>query len=83
MVCVWFVFVVVCVVLCCLLCVVCCVVVVVGCGSWCGVGRDTLKTLPCVPATGPDVLYMWTCSRYTRRRFVRTRGSVLNLHTEV
>ena len=29
---------------------------------------------PCVPATSPHVLYMWTCYRYTRRRFECTHG---------
>ena len=39
------------------------------------------KTSPCVPATGRHVFYMWACCRYTRGRFERTHGSVLNLHT--
>ena len=36
---------------------------------------------PCVPATGPHVLNMRACCRYTRRRPERTHGGVLNLHT--
>ena len=39
------------------------------------------KTFPCVPATCPHVLYMWAC--YTRERFERTHGDVLNVHTGV
>ena len=67
------------------------VVVVVGCGCGRGVvwavtrwkrSVCTFETSPCVPATGPHVLYMWTCSRYTRGRFELTHGSVLNLHTK-
>ena len=41
------------------------------------------KMSPCVPATCPHVLYMWACCRYTRERFERTHGDVLNAHTEV
>ena len=41
----------------------------------------TFKTFPCVLATCPHVLYMWACCRYTRERFERTHGDVMNTHT--
>ena len=41
----------------------------------------TVRTSPCVPATGPHVLDMRACCRYTRRRPDSTHGSVLNVHT--
>ena len=41
----------------------------------------TVRTSPCVPATGPHVLDMRACCRYTRRRPDRTHGGVLNVHT--
>ena len=41
------------------------------------------KTSPCVPATCPHEKNMWACCRYTRGRFERTHGDVLNAHTEV
>ena len=36
----------------------------------------------CVPATGPNVLDIRACCRYTRRRPDRTHGGVLNVHTK-
>ena len=39
------------------------------------------KMSQCIPATCPHVLYMWACCRYTRERFERTHGDVLNAHT--
>ena len=41
----------------------------------------TVRTSPCVPATGPHVLDMRACCRYTRRRPDRIHGGVLNVHT--
>ena len=41
----------------------------------------TVRTSPCVPATGPNVLDIRACCRYTRRRPDRTHGGVLNVHT--
>ena len=41
----------------------------------------TVRTSPCVPATGPHVQDMRACCRYTRRRPDRTHGGVLNGHT--
>ena len=41
----------------------------------------TVRTYPCVPATGPNVQDMRACCRYTRRRPDRTHGGVLNVHT--
>ena len=41
----------------------------------------TVRTSPCVPATGPHVQDMRACCRYTRRRLDRTHGGVLNVHT--
>ena len=41
----------------------------------------TVRTSPCVPATGPHVFDMRACCRYTRRRPDRTHGGVLNVHT--
>ena len=40
-----------------------------------------VRTSPCVPATGPHVLDMRACCRYTRRRPDLTHGGVLNVHT--
>ena len=74
-------------------CVVCCFL----CVCTCGVGEAwhaenprvyvqnasvcTVRTSPCVPATGPNVLDIRACCRYTRRRPDRTHGGVLNVHT--
>ena len=41
----------------------------------------TVRTSPCVPATGPHVFDMRASCRYTRRRPDRTHGGVLNVHT--
>ena len=41
----------------------------------------TVRTSPCVPATGPNVQDIRACCRYTRRRPDRTHGGVLNVHT--
>ena len=41
----------------------------------------TVRTSPCVPATGPNVQDIRACCRYTRRRPHRTHGGVLNVHT--
>ena len=41
----------------------------------------TVRASPCVPATGPNVLDIRACCRYTRRRPDRTHGGVLNVHT--
>ena len=41
----------------------------------------TVRTSPCVPATGPNVQDIRACCRYTRRRPDRTHGGVLNGHT--
>ena len=43
----------------------------------------TVRTSPCVPATGLHVQDMRACCRYTRRRPDRTHGGVLNVHTGV
>ena len=43
----------------------------------------TVRTSPCVPATGPNVQDIRACCRYTRRRPDRTHGGVLNVHTGV
>ena len=42
--------------------------------------RVRSKTLPCVPAKRAHVFNMRACYRYTRKRFERTHGDVLN-HT--
>ena len=39
------------------------------------------KTFPCEPTTCPHVQNMWASCRYTRERFERTHGDVLNAHT--
>ena len=41
----------------------------------------TVRTSPCVQATGPHVQHMRARCRYTRRRPDRTHGGVLHLHT--
>ena len=41
------------------------------------------KTLPCVPAKRAHVFNMRALCQYTRRRFERTHGGILNLHTGV
>ena len=41
----------------------------------------TVRTSPCVPATGPNVQDIRACCRYTRRRPDRTHGGVLDGHT--
>ena len=41
------------------------------------------KTSACVPAPSPHFSYMWAWCRYTRGRFERTHGGVLNVHTGV
>ena len=43
----------------------------------------TFKTSACVPAPSPHFSYMWAWCRYTRGRFERTHGGVLNVHTGV
>ena len=79
----------------CVVCCVCCgcvvLVRVVVCVVVCGVVFVVVwhaenpvcafKTLPCVPATCPHVLHMWACCRYTRERFERIHGDVLDAHT--
>ena len=78
-------------------CVGCVVLVVRGgaCGVVCGetwhaenprvyvqnASVCTVRTSPCVPATGPHVLDIRACCRYTRRRPDRTHGGVLDVHT--
>ena len=41
----------------------------------------TYQTSPCVPAKRAHLFSMHAFCRYTRRRFERTHGDVLNLHT--
>ena len=79
---------------CCVLCGLCLCVVLVWCGVWWSLARGkptcvyvqnasvcTVRTSPCVPATGTHVEDMRACCRYTRRRPDRTHGGVFNVHT--